>query len=155
MKEGSLFCFVLFWFVCYAEMFQTTVLHVAFLTSLESSQWLGVHWLDFRVFGATVWKPLIIELFFQWKLNKIENWKIALQFGGCSWCYWKALGKSDLIEFISQFSELRWGRYCFLNGFCCWKFKQSAKIGFRRKNQLSRQCVHIAKFRKQFLKCEK
>jgi hypothetical protein len=30
----------------------------------------------------------------------------------------------------------------FLSGFCCWKFKQIAKNGFGRKNQLSLQCVH-------------
>ncbi len=29
-----------------------------------------------------------------------------------------------------------------LSGFCCWKFKQIAKIGFRRKNHLSSQRVH-------------
>jgi hypothetical protein len=52
-----------------------------------------------------VWKLLIIEQFSHWRLNKIkiENnigiWKD-------SWCSWKALKKSDLIEFISQFSEL-------------------------------------------------
>jgi hypothetical protein len=27
-----------------------------------------------------------------------------------SWCFWKALGELDLIEFISQFSEIRCGR---------------------------------------------
>jgi hypothetical protein len=56
------------------------------------------------------------------------------------------LGESDLIEFISQFSELRCARYWFLSGFCCWKFKQIANIGFGRNNQLSPQCVHIVKF---------
>jgi hypothetical protein len=33
--------------------------------------------------------------------SKLKTW-------GHSWCYCKALSKSDLIEFISQFSEL-WG----------------------------------------------
>jgi hypothetical protein len=36
----------------------------------------------------------------------------------------------------------------FLSGFCCWKFKQIAKIGFGRKNQLSPQSVHIVEFAK-------
>jgi hypothetical protein len=40
--------------------------------------------------------------------NCIEIWRR-------SWCYWNALGKSDLIKFISQFSELRCGRYQFLS----------------------------------------
>ncbi len=35
----------------------------------------------------------------------------------------------------------------FLSGFCCWKFKQIAKFGFGRKNQLSPQCIYIAKSR--------
>jgi hypothetical protein len=42
--------------------------------------------------------------------------------------------------FISQFPELRCGRYWFLSGFCWWKFKQIAKKkkgGFERKNQQS------------------
>jgi hypothetical protein len=47
-----------------------------------------------------------------------------------SWSFWKALGELDLIEFISQSWELSCGRYWFLSGFCCWKFKQIAKIGF-------------------------
>jgi hypothetical protein len=61
---------------------------------------------------------------------------------GASWCYWKAISESDLIEFISQFSKLSCGIYLFLSGFCGWKFKQIAKIGFGRKNQLNPQCVH-------------
>jgi hypothetical protein len=62
----------------------------------------------------------------------------------------------DLIEFVSQFSELRCGRNWYLNEFCYCKFKQIAKFGFGRKNQLSPQCVHIAKFRSfQIWKCEK
>jgi hypothetical protein len=36
--------------------------------------------------------------------NRIGSW-------GCSWCCWKALDKLDLIEFISQFSELRCEKY--------------------------------------------
>ncbi len=60
----------------------------------------------------------------------------------------KEINKSDLIDFISQFSEQRLEKYCFLNEFCCWKFKQIAKIGFGRKNQVSPQCVHIAELKK-------
>ncbi len=68
----------------------------------------------------------------------------------------KSLSESDLMEFISQFSKLMCGRYWFLSEFCCWKFKQIAKIGSGRKNQLSAQCVHIAEFRNfEFGKCEK
>jgi hypothetical protein len=54
----------------------------------------------------------------------------------------KALGESNLIEFISQISELRCGIYEFFSGFCCWKFFLISKIVFGRKNQLSPQCVH-------------
>jgi hypothetical protein len=38
--------------------------------------------------------------------------KLKLKTWGCSWCYCKALDKSDLIEFISRFSELRCEREC-------------------------------------------
>jgi hypothetical protein len=56
-------------------------------------------------------------IIFQQKFNEIEIEK-KLEFG-CPWCQWKALHNSNLIEF------------------CCWKFKQIAKIGFGMKNQLS------------------
>jgi hypothetical protein len=48
-----------------------------------------VHWLGLRLFGATMWKLLIIESFSQWKLNKIETGKTVLEFWGYSWCCWK------------------------------------------------------------------
>jgi len=81
-------------------------------------------------------------IFFPWKLNKIETEKNFIGTWGCCWCCWKALDKSDLIVFISQFSELRCERYWFLSEFCCiWKSKQIAKIGFGRKIQLSPPCV--------------
>jgi hypothetical protein len=53
-----------------------------------------------------------------------------LEFGGVLDVVEKALGESNLIEFISQLSELRCGRYSFFNDFCCQKFKQIAKVGF-------------------------
>jgi hypothetical protein len=102
------------------------VLHVVLLVSSESYQWVRMHWLGLRLFGAMVWKLLIIEAFLQWKLNTNKN-ENHIGIWGCSWCCWKAVDESDLIEFISQFSELRCERYWFLNGFCCWKFKQIAK----------------------------
>ncbi len=109
--------------------------------SLKSSRWVGVQGLVLRLFGAMVCKLLIIEPFSQWKINKvkIENY---ITIWGCSWCCPNALDEADLLEFISQFSELRCERDWFLSGFCCWKFKQIAKIGFGRKNQLSPQYVH-------------
>jgi hypothetical protein len=57
-----------------------------------------------------VWKLLIIDPTSQRKLNKIENFyrvfKAFLVLLESPW-----LGKSELIEFISRFSELRCGRY--------------------------------------------
>ncbi len=111
------------------------------------NRWVGVHQLGLRLFGVTVWKFIDywIISFCEWKLNKTET-EDCIGIWGCSWCCWKAFNESDLIEFISQFSELRCERYWIFSGFCCWKFKQSSKNGFGRKNQLSPQCVHIAKF---------
>jgi len=131
-------CFVLF---CNAEISQTMVLHVALLVSSESSRWVGVHQLGLRLFGGQVWKLMIIESFSQWTLNKIKT-ENSIGIWKHSRCCWKSLSESELIEFVSQFSELRCGRYWFWSGFCCWKFKQIAKIGFGRKNQLNLQCVH-------------
>jgi hypothetical protein len=59
---------------------------------------------------GVVWTLLIIEQFSQGKLNKIET-ENCIGIWGHSWCCWKALGESDLIEFISQFAELSCGRY--------------------------------------------
>jgi len=44
------------------------------------------------------------------KIKLKSKLKTVLEFGGHSWCCWKAPGKSDLIELISQFSELRCGK---------------------------------------------
>jgi hypothetical protein len=54
-----------------------------------------------------MWKILIIESFSQRKLNKIET-ENCIGIWGHSW---KALVTSNLIEIISQFSELRCGQY--------------------------------------------
>jgi hypothetical protein len=62
MKQGSLFCFV-----CHAEISRTMALHAVLLVSSESSWQVGVHQLGLRLFGATVWKLLIIEPFSQFK----------------------------------------------------------------------------------------
>ncbi len=88
-----------------------------------------------------VWRLLIFGPFSQWKLNKIET-ENCIGIWGRSWCCWKALSESDLIEFISQFSELRCESHWVLNGFCYWKFKQIAKTEFGRKTQLSTQYAH-------------
>jgi hypothetical protein len=127
-NKCSLFCFV-----SHAEISQTTTFHGALLVSLESSRWIGVHYLGLRLFGAIMWKPLIIEPFFRWKLNKIET-ENCIAIWGPSWCYWKSLGESDLIELISRFSELRCRIYWYFSGFCCWK--SNNKLGLSE-NQLS------------------
>jgi hypothetical protein len=67
------------------------------------------------------------------ELNKIKTEK-CVGILGHSWCCWKALGESDLIGFISQFSELSCGKTLFLSGFLLLDiFLKIAKIGFGRK----------------------
>jgi hypothetical protein len=58
MKEGSLFCFVLF---CIYEMHRTRLLQIVFLVSLESSGQGGMHGLGSMTFGLAVQKFLNIE----------------------------------------------------------------------------------------------
>ncbi len=120
-------CFDLF--VSHTKISQTMVLHVVLLVSLESSWWIGVHWFGLRFFGVIVWKLLIIKPYSQWKLNKRKT-KLYWNLG--TFLVLETLNESNLIKFISQFSKLRGGRW-FFSGFCCWKFKQIAKIGFGRK----------------------
>jgi hypothetical protein len=150
-RKGSLFL------LCHSQISQTTAcLMVRSWYLWKAIEWLGSHPLGLRLFGAMVWKLSIIESFFQWKLNKLQT-ENCIGILRCSWCCWKVISKSDLIEFISQFSKLRClGGYWFFNRFCYWKFKQIAKIGFGRKHQLSPECVHILEFRNfQFWKSEK
>ncbi len=100
----------------------------------------GVHRLGLRLF-VELWcgSYWLLNHFFNEKLNKIENQKLYCNLGGCSWCCWKALYESDLIEFISQFSELR----CERNQFCWWKFKQIAKNWvWMAKSVEPLRCVH-------------
>jgi hypothetical protein len=93
-------------FVCHFEISQTMVLHAMLLVSSRklsmSKACTDLVWdcLDLEC-GSLV---LIIESFSQWKLNKIEPEKCK-GIWGCSWCWWKALDKSNLIDFISQFSK--------------------------------------------------
>ncbi len=125
-SQWDLMCFMLTsWYLakaldvscCALGIFgKLSMFHVVLLVSLESSPWwVEVHRVGLRLFGVTMWKLLIIEPFSQWKLNKIIN---CIGIWECSWYCWKALGESDLIKFISQFSELRCRRYWFWGGFC-------------------------------------
>ncbi len=122
----SIYCS--FCFVYHIEISLTTMLHVVFLISLESSWWVSLHRLGLRLFGATMWKLLIIEQFFQWELNKIET-ENCIRIWGHSWCCWKAFNERDLIEFISQFSKLRCGRYWFWVDFVAENSNKFKKLG--------------------------
>jgi len=116
------------YFVSHVDISQTKtqVLHVVILISSETSWWVGVHRLGLRLFGAMVWKLLIIDSFPQSKLNKIKTENFT-EICGRSWCFWKAFDKLDLVEFILRFSDRRCERYWFLSRFCWWKFKQFEK----------------------------
>jgi hypothetical protein len=120
--------------------------------ALDESSWL--HPLGLRLFGATMWKLLIIESFSQWKLNKIETENcIGICRHSWSWKWFRKAPKAsdliDLMEFISQSWELRCKRYWFLiDFFFVENSNKLQKIGFGRKNQLSSQCVHIVEFKK-------
>jgi hypothetical protein len=146
MKQGSLYCFVLF---VTLRSPNPRLIDATLLVSSETSWWVGVHWLGLGLFGATVWKLLIIEQFSQWKLNKIETENCIWIWGHSWWCWWKAHSQSDLIEFISQFSELKVWKILIFKWILLLEIQQIAEIGFGRKNQLSPQLCshcHIYKF---------
>jgi hypothetical protein len=69
MKEGSLFCFVLF---CSYEIHRTRMLHLVFLVSLESSRRGGVHELESMTFGVAGAKVLEYLMIFSLK-NKLNR----------------------------------------------------------------------------------
>jgi hypothetical protein len=67
MKQGNLSCFV-----GHIEISQIMVLDaMCFWYLCKSSPWVGVHSLhSLRLFGTTMWKLLIIEIFSQWRKKK-------------------------------------------------------------------------------------
>jgi hypothetical protein len=96
-----------------------------------------VHWLGLKLFGVIVWKLFIIESFFQWKLIT-SKLKIVLEIGGIPGVGGKCL--ANQIYFTILRAKV-WKMLIF-NGFCCYEFKQIAKIEFGKKIQLNFQCVH-------------
>jgi hypothetical protein len=137
MKEGNLFCFILF---CHAEISQIMMLHATLLVSLESSKWVGVHWLGLRLLEAMVWKLLIIEPFFKWKLNKTET-ENFIEIWGHSWCscpWWVRFNRVYFTIFRAKVRKI----LIFWVHFVAENSNFFAKIGFERKNQLSPQFVH-------------
>jgi hypothetical protein len=107
----SLFvCLFLFCFVCHFEISQTTAPLAMLLVSLESSQWVGVHWFGFTMFQPTTMEIqlLNIERFFtessfKWKT---KNYR---EVGACSSYCWKALDERDIIKAIWKFLDLKVG----------------------------------------------
>jgi hypothetical protein len=98
MKQGRLFCFVLSHWDLPNHGTSCCAL------GIESSCWLGL-----RLFGPTMWKLLIIESFFKWKSNQNKT-KNHIRIWRRSLCCWKAHSDSNLIESISQFSKLKFGK---------------------------------------------
>jgi hypothetical protein len=86
-KQGSLFCFVMVIFRPTHSCRALGIFRKLWLSKGASSTWFE------RLFGATVWKLLIIDPFSQWKINQIKsNLKTKiLEIWVCSWCCWKAL----------------------------------------------------------------
>jgi hypothetical protein len=79
------------------------------------------------------------------KLNKIETENCIGIWEHFSWCCCKALWRVKFNRvYFTIFRAKVWKVLSF--EWLCWKFNQIAKIGFGMKEQLSSQCVHIAKF---------
>jgi hypothetical protein len=104
--KGSLFCFVMLgapespWcFMSCSWYFQKA------LDELGAPTWFETVW----SYGVKVYWLLNHFL----KIVKIKTEK-CIGIWGRSWCCWKALGESNLIEFISQFLKLMCERYWFL-----------------------------------------
>ncbi len=117
----------------------------ALLVISESSHKYGctdLVWESLELLCGSYW------LFFSMKTksNQIKTGN-CIGIWGCSWCCCKALDKSDLIEFNSQYSELRCVEQIdFRVYFVAANSNKLQKNGFGKKNQLSPQCVHILKF---------
>jgi len=57
-----MFCFILFF---HAEISQTMMFHATLFVFLKNLLWARVHQLGLKLFGAIMWKLLIIEPHFQ------------------------------------------------------------------------------------------
>jgi hypothetical protein len=79
ISEGKVVCFVLFCLSSWDLPNHGASRHM--LGIFRKILMSRVHRLGLRLFGATVWKLLIIEPFFQWKLNKIGT-ETVFEFGG-------------------------------------------------------------------------
>ncbi len=129
------------------------VLHVVLFGALEKAlNEYRVHPLGLRMFGAMVWKLLIIEPFSQRKSNTIENWKFYWNFC-CVKC--KALGESVRFNrvFFTIFRAKVWKILKFLVdfGFDGNSNKLQNKTGFWRKIQFSPSYCRIYKIENLFL----
>ncbi len=133
MKEGSLFCFVLF---CSYEIHCTRMLQIVLLVSLESSRWGGVHGLGSTAFGLAMQKVhehwMISSLKIKWSRtrNFRRNWNVPLVL----------LERSCLAGFngiyLVRFGFRMWEILIF-KWFLLLKIQiNSKKPGFGRKNQL-------------------
>jgi hypothetical protein len=114
------------------QISQTMVLHATPLITLKSSESEWVHPLGLGLLGAMVWKLLIIKPFFQWKRNKNQNWKLYLNFGAFLVLLESPWRLTFNRVYFTIFRAQVW-KISFLSGFCCWKFKQIAKMGLRGK----------------------
>ncbi len=77
--------------LCHSQISQTTAcLMVRSWYLWKAIEWVGLHPLGLRLFGAMVWKLLIIESFFQWRLNKFQT-QNCIGILRCSWYCWKVI----------------------------------------------------------------
>jgi hypothetical protein len=134
MKEGSLF--VLFSFVCTYEIYQTGMLHIVYLVSLESSWGGAVHGLISMAFWLAMQKvleywmisSLKIKLNSIWKFRR--NWNVPLVLLERSW--WAGFNGIYLVRFGFRMWEI-----LIFKRFLPLKIQiNSRKPGFGRKNQL-------------------
>jgi hypothetical protein len=73
--------------------------------------------------------------------------KLKLKTSGCSWCYCKALDKSDLIEFISRFSELRCERECDFEWILLLEIQTNCKNWVCKQNSVEpSMCSHLGQW---------
>jgi len=132
LKQGGLFCFVLFYHV---EISKTTTFHAALLVSLESSQWVKVHWLGLQLFVATVWKLLSIESFLN---ENVINFLVLLE----------SLQGVRFNKFYFTIFRAKVWKILIFEWILLLEIQTNCeKLGFKGKTSWSPQCAHIPEFR--------
>jgi hypothetical protein len=151
MKQGSLFCFVLFCFALVVRLIcsksRCFMPHSWYLQKALCEY--GCTDLVWDCLELHMWKLLIIESFvLSMKTNYNRNWNLHCNLRVFLWLLESPRWVRFSRVYFTVFRAKVWKIFEFWVNFVAGNSKQLLKIGCgTKKNQLSSQCVHIVKYK--------